>query len=412
MIKISVIIPVFNCEKCVEHSIRSVLCQTMKELEVICIDDGSTDTSAQLIKQIQAGDERVILFHQENQGAGPARNMGIQRARGKYVAFLDADDYYMDPMALEIMFDICEAQKVPVCVSRNMYRIEDERERISELFAKETSNQILKNEDYQNDYNYQSYLFLRKILTENSIYFPPYRRFQDPPFLVKVSYIAGEFAVADTCLYAYRVSEVSVRYNVDKVCDLLQGLIDNLDFAKQHGLDILFRNTVERLEYEFAYVIYKNVSIDDLRILKLLMKANQIIIKKCGLSDYIIRPIRIIALYRSYEEKLFQKIRGQQEIALYGAGKLTKTFLKYLEKKDLLKKVTAIVVSDPVGNVSQIDKIPVISLEEFLEKKNCFLLITVGNKIAKEIESNLKQTGCSNYQLLDNSFGEEILWKE
>lgn len=411
MIKISVIIPVFNCERCVEHSIRSVLCQTMKDLEVICIDDGSTDSSPQIIERIQAEDERVVLFHQENQGAGVARNVGIRRAQGKYIAFLDADDYYVDPMALEIMFDVCETQKVSVCASRNMYRIEDEREYISELFAKETSNKILRYEDYQSDYNYQSYLFLKKILIENNIFFPLYRRFQDPPFLVNVSYIAKKFAVADICLYAYRVSEVSARYNADKVCDLLQGLIDNLNFAKQHGLDILFRNTVERLEYEFAYVIYKNISIDDLRILKLLMKANQIIIDKCGLSDYIIRPIRIIALYRSYEEKLFQRIEDQQEIALYGAGKLTKTFLGYLKKKNLLKRVTTIVVSDLEGNVSQIDKIPVISLKEFVEKKNCFLLITVGNKIAKEIETSLKQIGYTNYQLLDNSFGEEIVMR-
>ena len=411
MIKISVIIPVFNCERCVEHSIRSVLCQTMKDLEVICIDDGSTDSSPQIIERIQAEDERVVLFHQENQGAGVARNVGIRRTQGKYIAFLDADDYYVDPMALEIMFDVCETQKVSVCASRNMYRIEDEREYISELFAKETSNKILRYEDYQSDYNYQSYLFLKKILIENNIFFPLYRRFQDPPFLVNVSYIAKKFAVADICLYAYRVSEVSARYNADKVCDLLQGLIDNLNFAKQHGLDILFRNTVERLEYEFAYVIYKNISIDDLRILKLLMKANQIIIDKCGLSDYIIRPIRIIALYRSYEEKLFQRIEDQQEIALYGAGKLTKTFLGYLKKKNLLKRVTTIVVSDLEGNVSQIDKIPVISLKEFVEKKNCFLLITVGNKIAKEIETSLKQIGYTNYQLLDNSFGEEIVMR-
>lgn len=410
MIKISVIIPVYNCEKYVEKSIHSVLCQTLKELEVICIDDGSTDSSPQLIKQLQAEDKRIVLFYQKNQGAGAARNMGIKRAQGKYIAFLDADDYYMDPMALEIMFDTCEEQKVPICVSRNMYRIEDERERISELFAKGTSNRILKYEDYQNDYNYQSYLFLREILAKNNIYFPPYRRFQDPPFLVKVSYIAGEFAVADTCLYAYRVSEVSARYDADKVCDLLQGLIDNLNFAKQHGLDILFRNTAERLEYEFAYVTYKNISIDDLRILKLLIKANQIINERCGLSDYIIRPVRIIALYRSFEEKLFQKISEQQEIALYGAGKLTRTFLRYLRQKNLAEKVATIVVSNIEENVSQVEGIPVISSTEFLREKNCFLLITVGNKIAREIADSLKEKGYSNFELLDNSFGEELSW--
>lgn len=408
MIKISVIIPVFNGEEFVEQAIRSVLCQTIRELEVICIDDGSSDLSPQLIKQIQTEDERVMLIQQKNQGAGAARNMGIQRAQGKYISFLDADDYYVDHTALQKMFDTCEMQDVPVCVSRKMYRIESEKEFVKELFAKGTGNCVLQYMDYQNDYDYQSYLFLRKLLVENNIYFPLYRRFQDPPFLVRISFAAKEFAVADTCLYAYRVSEVTTRYNAEKVCDLLYGLIDNLHFAKQHGLDILFRNTVERLEYEFAYVIFKNISFDDLRILKLLMKANRIINEKYALSDYIIRPVRIIALYRSYEEKLLQKIKDQRELALYGAGKLTKTFLKYLGEKNLSEKVTAIVVSNTEENVFQTDGIPVISSAEFLKEKNCFLLITVGNKIAREIEISLKDYGYTDYELLDNSFGDEI----
>ena len=136
MIKISVIIPVFNCEEFVEQSIRSVLCQTIRDLEVICIDDGSSDMSSQLIKRIQMEDERVILIQQKNQGAGAARNIGIQRARGKYISFLDADDYYTDCAALQIMFDTCETQNVSACVSRKIYRIEREKEFVKELFAK------------------------------------------------------------------------------------------------------------------------------------------------------------------------------------------------------------------------------------------------------------------------------------
>ena len=142
------------------------------------------------------------------------------------------------------------------------------------------------------------------------------------------------------------------------------------------------------------------------------MRANQIINQKCELSDYIVRPIRIIAYYSEFEGKLFQKISEQQEIALYGAGKLTKTFLRYLKLKNLFEKVTTIVVSDLNENVSQIEEIPVISLSEFLKVKHCFVVISVGNKIAKEIENALKENGYTNYLLLDNSFGEDIVYKD
>ena len=91
--KISVIIPVFNAAVYIEKCIQSVLNQTFTSWELILIDDGSTDNSFEIIRNFAEGDGRIRAFHQENSGAGMARNKGIENAVGDYVVFLDSDDY-------------------------------------------------------------------------------------------------------------------------------------------------------------------------------------------------------------------------------------------------------------------------------------------------------------------------------
>ncbi len=91
--KISVIIPVFNAADYIEKCIQSVLDQTFSSWELILIDDGSTDNSFDIIRNFAESDERIRAFHQENSGAGMARNKGIENAVGDYVVFLDSDDY-------------------------------------------------------------------------------------------------------------------------------------------------------------------------------------------------------------------------------------------------------------------------------------------------------------------------------
>ena len=92
-IKVSVIIPVYNVEKYLEDALKSVLRQTLAEIEVICIDDGSTDRSGEILKEFQLKDNRIIIISQENQGQSVARNKGMEIAKGKYFYFMDSDDY-------------------------------------------------------------------------------------------------------------------------------------------------------------------------------------------------------------------------------------------------------------------------------------------------------------------------------
>lgn len=90
--KVSVIIPVFNTEVYVEEAVRSIMNQTLRDIEIIIVDDGSTDNSLSVIKKLALEDDRIQYFSQINQGQSVARNVGIEKAKGEYIYFMDSDD--------------------------------------------------------------------------------------------------------------------------------------------------------------------------------------------------------------------------------------------------------------------------------------------------------------------------------
>lgn len=98
--RISVIIPVYNVEPYLQQCLDSVCAQTMRDIEIICVDDGSTDGSLRILQDYVERDSRIKLLVQDNQGAGVARNYGLREAKGQYLSFLDADDFF-EPEMLE-----------------------------------------------------------------------------------------------------------------------------------------------------------------------------------------------------------------------------------------------------------------------------------------------------------------------
>lgn len=94
MVKVSVIIPVYNAEKYLEKCLDSVINQTLKEIEIICIDDCSTDNSYSILKEYIKKDNRIVVFkNKTNHGAGYTRNVGLNFSKGEYIGFVDSDDY-------------------------------------------------------------------------------------------------------------------------------------------------------------------------------------------------------------------------------------------------------------------------------------------------------------------------------
>lgn len=117
---ISIILPVYNSEKYLKRCIDSIVNQTYQNLEIIIINDGSTDDSLSIIKEFIKQDKRIILIDKKNEGVSKARNIGIEKANGEYITFIDSDDWLEDN-AIEILYNELEKNKVDV-IRGNYYR--------------------------------------------------------------------------------------------------------------------------------------------------------------------------------------------------------------------------------------------------------------------------------------------------
>ncbi|HFD6724085.1 TPA: glycosyltransferase family 2 protein, partial [Enterococcus faecium] len=113
---VSVIVPIYNVEKYLRKCVDSLLSQTLKEIEIVLVDDGSPDASGEIADEYQKKYSNVKTIHRENGGLGPARNTGIENATGEYVAFLDSDDWVESDM-YEKLYLVASKENADIVVS-------------------------------------------------------------------------------------------------------------------------------------------------------------------------------------------------------------------------------------------------------------------------------------------------------
>ncbi|MBQ4244062.1 MAG: glycosyltransferase family 2 protein [Clostridia bacterium] len=281
--KISVIIPVYNVEQYLRECLDSVVSQTLADIEIIAINDGSPDNSLSILKEYEAKDTRVKIIDKQNEGVGKARNDGIKAAAGEFVAFMDSDDYYPSEKVLEILYDSAVKTDVKICggvkVKLNTDgSLEKQEPCFEEAGLQFNAKGLTKYSDYQYDYGYTQFIFERRLLTENGICFPPYKRFQDPPFFVKAMAAAGEFYMTECESYCYRMVPAETKYSVKNTVDFLHGLIDNIEFSRRNNLAKLHCLCAKRLDGEGSFMAIKNLQEDDAKqIISLLIKATAVI---------------------------------------------------------------------------------------------------------------------------------------
>ena len=238
--KISVVIPIYNKAEHLQECLKSVLCQTLNDVEILCIDDGSTDNSIQIVKDLVSNNNCIVLIQQINQGAGVARNVGIRAAKGEYIVFLDADDYYPFSDVLSKLFYTAVANNADIC--GGSFMTWDGTLALQRFTGDMAGNTFSKEgwidfRDYQFDYAYYRFIYRREFLLSNQLFFPDYRRYQDPPFMLRAFAAAGKFYAIPDVTYCYRINHCPVDWTVKKVYDLLCGIEDNLAFSAQHKFD-------------------------------------------------------------------------------------------------------------------------------------------------------------------------------
>lgn len=143
MIKVSVIVPVYNVREYLERCVDSIINQSVKEIEIILVDDGSTDGSGDLCETLAKKDHRIKVIHQENQGLGPARNSGLDVAKGQYVSFIDSDDW-IELNTYEILLDIIGKNECQIVTCGR--KIVDDNGCVTKVYCND-SEKILFNEE-------------------------------------------------------------------------------------------------------------------------------------------------------------------------------------------------------------------------------------------------------------------------
>ena len=253
--KISIIIPCYNMELFLEECLQSVLSQTLSEIEVVCVNDGSTDSTLQILQQYRQKDSRVIVIEQENQGVAASRNTAMRRATGEYIAFMDPDDFYPNDHTLELLYTKASGNNAWIC-GGSMSTFYQTTKTISVEYSDDLAKNTLHHEgfvdyrDYQYDFSYHRFLYNRAMLMEHDIFFPPYVRSQDPPFFVRAMITAGSFYAIPDVVYRYRYGFQTppTLWPIQKVCDLMRSRLDNLTISAQHNLSELHALTARRFE--------------------------------------------------------------------------------------------------------------------------------------------------------------------
>lgn len=206
-VKISVIIPVYNDEEFVGEALDSVLNQTLKDVEIICVNDGSTDRSLDILNEYKDNfGDKIKVFSQENQGSGIARNNAMKEATGEYIAFLDSDDLYLDEDALERMYNSAIKNDADMVSANLMILLQSGELITSNNLPRFSEEKIIKPEEYGIPYSYIKNIFRRKFLTDNHFCFPDLLRGQDPVFFAEIQTSLKEIPVVPTELYGVRSS--------------------------------------------------------------------------------------------------------------------------------------------------------------------------------------------------------------
>lgn len=234
---ISVIIPVYNMAEHLRESIDSVLSQSLNNIEIICINDGSTDNSLSILQRYAEKDNRIRIISRANKGVGHSRNEGIEAANGECVAFLDPDDMYPNSDILLKLYTKLNENNVCICggsLGCFQQTIEGIKPHNSLQSFSNEGYQLYEN--YQFEYGFYRFIYKRSLLISNHIIFPPYPRFQDPPFMVQAMIKARGFYAIPDITYAYRVAHKKINWDQKKVDGLLAGVSDVWKLACLHHL--------------------------------------------------------------------------------------------------------------------------------------------------------------------------------
>lgn len=285
-LKVSIIVPIYNSEKYMNKCIESILNQTLTEIEIILVNDGSTDNSGKIIDNYAKKDKRIKVIHQENSGPSVARNKGINIAKGKYIGFVDSDDYIESTMYEELYNNANNRNTEVAMCSYNEKYLYNETEYV--VKAKLDSGKVYDKEEIKHNVistfsrndNYGFYslcnkLYLKEWLLKENLTIDTNRDHgEDWWFNINVFSKLRSFVYIDKALYNYVHSNnnsLMVKYRENQFDLFLDGRLKMKEIMPKEYMD--YNEFNKRFVYEFsAYIIRTFKEVEDSKKRNLLIR--------------------------------------------------------------------------------------------------------------------------------------------
>lgn len=267
-IKISVIIPVYNCELYIKQCLDSIVNQTIDDIEIICIDDGSTDDSLKIINNYANHDGRIKVISIDNHGQGFARNLGLKEAKGEFISFVDADDW-MDLDSYEILYDKIKNNDLDILFFKAINYIDSSGNLVeTDLYNYQCfidnldEGQIFSNSDTQ-DFLFDitvypgAKLYKNRFLQENNILYPEGIIFEDNYFFYNAYLNAERMSFINKCFCYRRRHESSTTqtfnekiFNIVPATNLILDLFEENSWYDVYKKDLI-NHTFSMIDYWF-----------------------------------------------------------------------------------------------------------------------------------------------------------------
>ena len=255
MLKVSVIVPVYNSQKFLARCLDSLLAQTLKDIEIICINDGSDDESLLILEKYSKIDTRIRLYSQENKGQGSARNKGIEYSKGEFISFVDSDDF-IDSTYLEVLYNCAKKNNCEIAVA-SLVR---ENEKKKNVLINYDKMQVVHcafdkfKMAYLPKYCFVcNKLFQRKALLESKILFLEDFLYEDMIFTPKALLKLGKMVCCREVFYHYwKNNKSTIKQQNDKArADKLEANKFLMKICSEVGLKKSKNELVSKKEYHF-----------------------------------------------------------------------------------------------------------------------------------------------------------------
>ena len=227
MPKVSIIVPVYNTAKYLEQCLDSLINQTLKDIEIIIVNDCSPDNSLDIIKSYK--DKRIkIINHKSNKGIGISRNNGIKKATGEYIGFVDSDDFVELDM-YEKYYNFAKSNKLDFVTGHYNKVFDKKTKEFKNDYFEITNKEINKNIINLIDYGPCNKIFKREAITKNKIKFDETKKFEDLPFVVSALWHSKNAGHIDGFYYNYRIRGNSETTTIDKRTEDIFDILDKVN---------------------------------------------------------------------------------------------------------------------------------------------------------------------------------------